>query len=98
MNGIQIFAGSAGTPSIPVGAIIRRIVVVGGSGATVAMPDGQGGTATIPVPSAYPHVVFDDGQHIATVPLLRSKGNDVVFTSTVSYCVEVYIPSGVSVV
>lgn len=95
---LKIYAGSAGTVAIPAGAIIRRIVVVGAAGATVAMPDGQGGTATVPVPAAYPHVVFDDGEHFGSTPGLRSAGSDVVMTSTTSYCVEVYIPSGVSVV
>lgn len=98
MTGVQLFAGAAGKPTIPKGAIIRRIVVVGAAGATVAMPDGQGGTVTIPVPAAYPHVVFDDGERVQTTPLVRSNGSDVVFTSTTSYVVEVYLPSGVSVV
>lgn len=98
MNGVKLFAGTAGTPTIPAGAIIRRIVVVGAGGATVAMPDGSGGTVTIPVPAAYPHIVFDDGELVATTPMIRSAGSDVVFTSTTSYVVEVYIPSGVSVI
>lgn len=88
---VKLFAGTTGTPALPKGAIIRRIVAVGASGATVQMPDGNLGSVTIPVPVAFPHVVHDDG-HSQSIRSIT--GADVIFTSTTSYVVECYIPTG----
>lgn len=98
MTGVQLFAGTAGTPAIPKGCYIRRVVCIGATNATAQMPDGNGGSVTVPVPSAQQHVLIDDSDGIDTLPFIRSAGSDIVFTSTVSYLVQVYIPSGVSVV
>lgn len=88
---VKLFAGSAGTPSLPKGAILIRVMAIGAAGATVQMPDGNRGSITIPVPVAFPTVVHHD-EHSHGIRSIT--GADVIFTSTVSYVVEAYCPGG----
>lgn len=84
-------AGSAGTATVPKGASVLRIVVVGGAGAGSFTLFGG---ASIPVPAgvamtfAFNHTNWQSQNDSAV-----AGSQDVVFTSTGSYFVE-YVKAG----
>jgi hypothetical protein len=70
------------------------IVAIGGSGATLAIPNGQGGVATVPLPSSSPWMLEE--HHAQRVLQGTGAQLQLVFASTVSYLVEYVDPSGVA--
>jgi hypothetical protein len=88
----KTYAGAAGTLTFNSGAKILQIIVVGAGGATIALPDGKGGIATIPVPSSSPWILEE--HHAQRILQGSGAQLQIVFTSTVSYFVEYMEPAG----
>lgn len=85
---VKTQAGTVGTVTLLAGDTILQIIVVGGAGATMALPNGTGGTATVPIPSSTPWTLCE--QHAARIMGTPQGGLTIVFTSTTSYFVEYY--------
>jgi hypothetical protein len=84
---VQTKAGASGTVTFPTGTKILQIIVLGGSGATVTLPDGQGSTVAIPIPSATDYWTLMEHH---TARALQGSGAQlqIAFASTTSYFVE----------
>ncbi len=76
-------AGASGTVTFPNGAKITHIWAHATSASTVAMPDGQGGTATLPIPAST--VWQYDAMHLG---FIIKAGGTIVFSSTDGFLVE----------
>jgi hypothetical protein len=90
-NQVKTQAGVSGTATFNSGDVILCIKATGGSGGTIALPNGLGGIATIPVPDALDWTLREG--HTARVMSTAAGGLTIVFASTVSYFVEYYSPS-----
>lgn len=90
----KTFAGAAGTVTFNPGARILQILAVsGGSGGSIALPDGKGGTATIPLGD---FDLFDYSAHHTNRLMGAPQGGlTIVFTGTTRYFVEYLEPAGV---
>jgi hypothetical protein len=89
---IKTRAGTAGTETFSSGASILQIIVVGASGATVQVPNGNDNFATIPVPANTTWILQE--HHAQRVMGPQQGGTKIVFTSTLSYFIEYIDPAG----
>ena len=71
--------------------MLRILAHASGAGATVAMPDGKGGTATLPIPNGAQWFEYN-AMHTS---FALQSGDAIVFTNTDAYFVEVESPTGV---
>ena len=87
------FAGVSGTVAVQPGTVLLRLRAEG-AGGTIAMPDGKGGVLTVTIP---PSGVFEDVSYEHELSVFGGPGqaaglNQLVFTGTTSYFVEVKPP------
>lgn len=92
---IATSAGTSGVVTFQPGARILQIIVSGGNGATIAVPNGMGGTATIPVPSSTSPWILIEG-HLSRVMGSTQGGLTITFSGTASYFVEYIGAPGLS--
>jgi hypothetical protein len=87
---VKRLAGSSGAVSIPLGSHVLSISAHSTAGGSVAIWDGAGGVATIPIP-ANTWFVYDP-KHLCTTANTGSA--TITFTTTDSYLVEISNPQG----
>jgi hypothetical protein len=94
----KIFAGTSGNINVPQGSVLLHLKAVATSGGSIiGVPDAQGGSATVTVPTGSQWWTMDPG-HMGII--FRSRNNPgqglwlVVFSSTNSYFLEVANPQG----
>jgi hypothetical protein len=63
---IETAAGTSGIVTLAAGARVLQIICYGGNNATIALPNGSGGTATIPVPSSTSPFILIEG-HLSRI-------------------------------
>jgi hypothetical protein len=85
--------GVSGTPTIPAGAIILNLQMIGTTATCTGFPDGAGGTITLGPPDA--NGFNYDPKHTGT---RTATANQIAFVNTTFYFVEYLVPAGVSVV
>lgn len=95
---VKTRAGTSGTETFSEGARILQIIVVGGTNATMQIPNGSGSTVSVPMPSNTPWILEED--HASRIMGQKEGGANtglaIVFTATASYFVEYLDPPGVS--
>ena len=95
VGNVKRFAGASGTVTIPAGGHVIAISAHCTSAGTVTIWDGAGSTVVIPVPASTWWVY--DPKHLSTTsqgPNAVATQQQIVFTTTDSYLVEVVLPSG----
>ena len=78
------FAGVSGTVTVPAGCVILEVAAHSSGAATVTLPDGKGGTLTLPVPST------GYGYAPKHALCIVNAAFDIVFSGTDGYFVELY--------
>jgi hypothetical protein len=84
---IQTSAGTSGIVTLAAGARVLQIICYGGTGATIAMPNGAGGTATVPVPSSTSPFILIEG-HLSRIMGTPECGLATTFSGTASFFIE----------
>ncbi len=95
VGNVKRFAGTSGTLTIPAGGHVIGISAHCTSAGSMTIWDGAGGSVTVTIPAASWFVY--DPKHLSTTsqgPNASAAQQQITFTTTDSYFVEVVIPSG----